>query len=185
MMRRRLLYSLIIGGALCAGFLFYGLYNEYIIIRLPSRDGALIYEQPPIQRKNAKFIYWHNGKFAVEQKMVLYSNDVLFTLTEVVTHWLATLEQERATEKKIALDAVLLDRSGTEACISFDRSPFLPSQSTFQKLVWIEGLLKTLKEAGLPVQKVRFLVKSKPLQDAHLDFNHAYPLSGYSIAPER
>ena len=179
----RFLYGFLwLGAALGAGFLFYGIYNEYILIRLPSRSGVVLYEQPAIKRKNAKFFYWSKGKFAVEEKMVLYSTDPLFTLSELITHWLGTLEQEQATARRVSLDSLLLDRSGAEAFISFDRSPLLSSQSTFQKLMWIEGLLKTLKEAGLSVQKVRFFVRSKPLTDSQLDFNHSYPLSGYTLS---
>ncbi|MBA2307383.1 hypothetical protein H0W26_04590 [Candidatus Dependentiae bacterium] len=181
----RTLYGLAIGGALCGGFLFYALYNDYIIIRLPSRGGIMIYEHPPVKRKNATFFYWHQGKLAFEEKMILSSTDMVFALTELVTHWLATVEQEGASVRRVNLDTVLLDRSGTEAFISFDRSPFIASQSTFQKLMWIEGLLKTLNEAGLSVHKVRFLMKSKPLVDPHLDFNHSYPLTGYDILPHQ
>lgn len=173
------LYSLTVLGSLCAGLLFYGIYNDHIIIRLPSRGGRRVYEQPVVKRKNAKFFYWHNGKFALEEKMILYSADPQFTLTELITHWLATLDQEYSLGKRVVLEELLLDKSGSEAFLSFNRAPFLPTQSTFEKLMWIESLLKTLKEAGLSVQKVHFFVKSKPLVDNHLDFNHAYPLSGY------
>ena len=46
--------------------------------------------------------------------------------------------------------------------------------------MWIEELLKTIKESGIPVQTIRLLVYSKPLQDNHLDFSHSWPISGYS-----
>ena len=45
--------------------------------------------------------------------------------------------------------------------------------------MWIEGLLKTVRENNIHVQSLYFLVRNKPLHDAHLEFCHPWPLAGY------
>lgn len=162
------------------GLLFYGLYNELIILRLPFKASRQAAEQGQSQRKIMKLTYWNGTSFANEEKEILYSDNSIRTLTDLITSWLSTLEEEHMMPKKVSLQSVMLDASGSEAYISFDRNPLLKEKSTYQKLMWVEGLLKTIKESGLPLKGVRILVYAKPLNDTHLDFNHAWPLSGYS-----
>lgn len=165
-----------------AGLLFYGLYNEMIILRLPFKASRQPIEQSQSQRKVMKLTYWNGKSYAHEEKEILYSTNSAQTLTDLITSWLSMLEEEKMMPKKVSLQSVMLDSTGQEAFISFDRNPLLKEKSTFQKLMWIEGLLKTIKDSGVPLKSVHILVYAKPLNDAHLDFNHAWPLAGYSHA---
>ena len=81
--------------------------------------------------------------------------------------------------KKVVIQSILTDASGREAFISFDRNPLAKEKSTFQKLMWVEGLLNTIKGSGLPIENIQLLIHHKPLSDAHLDFTHPWPISGY------
>ncbi len=172
-------FFLIVIVSLCAGFFFYGIYNEYIIVRLPLRHEARVLEQLHVKRKNVKLYYWNNEKFFFEEKMILYSSDMISTVTELITSWLTMLHEEHPMQKRVNLERVLIDFSGNEAFISFDKYPFFTSSSVFQKLIWIECLLKTVSESGLPLKKVHFLTASKPLVDQHIDFSHSFPITGY------
>jgi hypothetical protein len=82
-------------------------------------------------------------------------------------------------EKKVSLQSVVPSPSGVEAYISFDRNPFTKNQSTYEKFMWIEGLLKTVRENGIQLQSIYFLVHHQPLTDFHLDFSNAWPISGF------
>lgn len=162
------------------GLFFYGLYNELIILRLPFKASRQPTELGQSQRKLMKLTYWNGEAFATEEKEILYSSNSTRTLTDLINSWLSTLEEEHLMPKKVSLQSVMLDASGQEAFISFDRNPLLKEKSTYQKLMWVEGLLKTIQGSGIPLKTVRLLVYAKPLNDTHLDFNHAWPLSGYS-----
>ena len=162
------------------GILFYGIYNELIIIRLPFRGKPTPLEQSLSQRKNLKLIYWNGDSFATDEKELIFSENTVKTLTELTTSWLNLLETEELLPKKVTVQSVMIDASGHEAFISFDRNPLTKEQATRDKLLWIEGLLRTIKQSGLPITSVRFLVYAKPLNDTHLDFSHAWPISGYS-----
>ncbi len=170
-------YLLISLSALCAGTIFYGMYNDFIIIRFPLKNvpSALT---TTAQKKNFKLFYWAQGKWHMEEKELLAQNAVK-TLTYIIASWLALLEDERVMDKKVSVQSVLIDALGTEAYISFDRNPFSKESSIYQKLMWIEGLLKTIRENGIPLKTIRFLVHHKPLQDQHLDFSSSWPISGY------
>ncbi len=174
--RQYLVISLV---TLVIGMLFYGLYNELIIIRLPSKKGGSIIEHSTSQRKTTKLIYWNNSSFVTEEKGVLISTDLTTTLYNLIMSWLTLLEEENPRQKKVSVQSIMLDKTGTELFLSFDRNPLTKELSTYQKLCWIEGLLRTLALQNLPIKTVQFLVHHKPLNDPHLDFSHAWPITGY------
>lgn len=164
---------------LLIGMLFYGIYNDLILIRLPfAHLSAPLHSQA--NRKAVNLTYWNGTKWVIEEKEVLFSAQASRTLQDLVTSWLSLLEEDRRMPKKISLQSAMIDRTGTEAFISFDRNPLAKEQSTFDKLLWIEGLLGTIRTSGLPLQTIRLLVNAKPLTDIHLDFSHSWPITGYS-----
>ncbi len=162
------------------GMLFYGIYNELIIVRLPFKRVGTPVEQNESQRKLTKLIYWNGETFATEEKELLYSKNSLQTLNGLIASWLTVQEEEHFMPKKVTLQSVMVDASGHESYISFDRNPLPKEKSAYQKLLWVEGLLKTIKQSGIPIESIRLLVYSKPLHDTHLDFSHPWPISGYS-----
>ncbi len=172
-------YLILSGATLITGMLFYGIYNELVIVHLTSKKGILPAKQSTATRKNVKLIYPSGEKFITEEKELLISSNLPRTLQDVVTSWLTILQEEHPLPKKVAVQAVMTDKSGSEAYISFDSNFLSNEQSTYQKLMVIEGLLKTFKENKFPITSVRFLVNYKRLNDPHLDFSHSWPVTGY------
>lgn len=172
-------YLIISSAMLLIGMLFYGIYNDLILIRLPfAQLSAPFHTQT--NRKTINLTYWNGTKWIAEEKEILFSSAIARTLQELITSWLTLLEEDRRTMKKVSLQSALIDQAGTEAFISFDRNPLAKEQSTLDKLLWLEGLLNTIRASGLPIQTVRFLVNGKPLIDTHLDFSHSWPVTGYT-----
>ena len=175
----RLKYFLLISSlTLFIGFVFYGIYNELILIRLPGKSKVA-----PLQgtstRKTMKVYYAKKDQWGAEDKEILVSSSLSQTLTNLITTWLNLLEEEGLMKKKVSIQSIMIDENGKELYLSFDRNPLAKEHATYQKLLWIEGLLKTIRESGLPVQSVRFLVYTKPLNDPHLDFTYPWPVTGY------
>lgn len=162
-----------------AGALFYCWYNELIIIRLPFRRVGTPIEHTQSQRSKNKLIFFNGTSLITEEKEILSSTNILQTVNNLITSWLTLQEEERLMPKKVSVATVMIDEARKEVFISFDRNPLLKDKSIYEKLMWVEGLLKTLKENGLPLQTVRLLINGKPIPDAHLDFTHPWPLSGY------
>jgi hypothetical protein len=180
MFRQNLHYLLLISiSALAVGSIFYGIYNNFIIIQFPIKKLPLILQNFNAQKKNITLALFKKGSWHFEDKELLFSNNIVKTMTYLVSSWLTLLAEEEVMDKKVTLQAVLIDAPTKEVSLSFDRNPFSRNASTFQKVMWVEALLKTILLSGLQVQSVRFLVNHKPLADAHVDFSCPWPITGY------
>lgn len=171
-------HIIISGIALFAGILFYAFYNEVIIIRIPSKKMAYNISQIDRQKKRYSIYFWKDGSFSKDEKELISSSHKTEMLTYIITNWLSTGLDEK-TQKKVQLESVMLDANQVDAYISFDRNPFLKESSTFEKWMLIESLLKTIRESGVNIQAVMFLIHQKPLIDHHLDFSRPWPITGF------
>lgn len=165
--------------ALITGPLFFAFYNNWIIIHIPIHRKFTENSQSQSCKKNITLWYWHTNNWHQEKKELLWSELNTENLTHIITSWLTLLNEEDMLEKKISLQSVTLSSSGNEAYISFDHSPLGKQWSTHKKLFLLEGLLKTIRESGIKIQQVRFLVHHQPLHDHHLDFSRSWPVTGF------
>lgn len=171
-------YMLISSGMFFTGMLFYAFYNKLIIIRLPVQRAAL-FERRSAFRKQVPLWYFNGSSYIKDDKELIISSNTQSTLQDIVASWLSFIEEEQGLPNKTSVQAVMLDAHKHTAYISFDRKPFAEKQSTYEKLMFIEGLLKTLKDSPVPLKKVQILVHHTPLEDPHLDFSKAWSISGY------
>ena len=163
------------------GIILYAFARDWIIIRSPIRRS---YETDCLKngatnKKNVTLHVWKNGKWASERTEIVCSEHKADTITQIVTHWLKLMEDEQSSSEHIYVESVLLTPSGTDAYISFDRYPFAHESCIYTKLMWMEGLLKTLRENKVALQGVRFLIHHTTLYDEHLDFSKEWPLTGF------
>ncbi len=181
-MKNHLLYWVLSGvGCMLFSFCYFAYNQQWIIINLPKKNATQKEQQNVVQitKKRITRFYWNNDAWHAEETELLWSDDKADTLIHVITCWLALLDEEKVMEKKVSLQSVLVSPSGCEAYISFDRNPFTKNQSTYAKLMWVEGLLKTIRENGIKVQMIHFLVHHQPLSDFHLDFTNPWPIAGF------
>ncbi len=164
--------------SLIFGIILFAFHHEWIVIRLPQ-IGKAPSTQPIKTIKKVTLLFWHDDKWHTEEQKILWDTDLTTNLSTLINSWLTTLEEESLLVHKISLESIISSPSGNDTYISFDRSPFQKEWSTHQKWLWIESLLKTIRENHLPVQKIYFLVHHKPLQDSHLSFGHPWPISGF------
>jgi len=166
------------GIAVLAGILFYAFYNEVIIIRIPSKKTAYNISEIDRQKKRYTIYFWKDGAFGKDEKELVSTPNKAEMLTYIITNWLSTGLEEK-TQKKVQLESVVLDANQVDAYISFDRNPFLKESSTHEKWMWIESLLRTIRESGVNIQSVTFLIHQKPILDHHLDFSRNWPVTGF------
>jgi len=156
-------------------------YNRgWVIFRFPSykTEVAQTVKQLRAHKKKVKLIFWHKKRWNNEVVEILKTDDAAYTLQNLVNSWLTLLDEEKIMKKKVTLQSALLSEN-KEAYLSFDRNPFDETDMTYAKWMWIEGLLRTIKESGIPMQNINFLVHHQPMQDYHLDFSNPWPLSGF------
>ena len=131
-------------------------------------------------RRKTRLWYFNGERFIYEDKELIFSANTQATLADLVASWLSLLDEEQLLTKKVAVQSVMLDPQKTTAFISFDQNPFEKWFSTHAKLMFLQGLLKTLKESTIPLKKVQFLVQHAPLKDHHLDCVHPWTIEGYA-----
>lgn len=155
--------------------------NQWIIINFPKKSVVVDEQKNLVQvtKKPISRIYWNNDAWHAEEAELLWSENTNETASHLITSWLALLDEEKVMEKKVSLQTVLISPSGADAYISFDRNPFTKNQSTHAKLMWVEGLLKTVRDNGIKIQNIYLLVHHQPLSDFHLDFSNPWPITGF------
>lgn len=164
--------------ALSLGLLFALYQKELIILRLPSYSHDTKRNKKTI-KKNITLWYWNNSKWNPEQLDSIWATNELENIHILISNWLTLMEEEKVIDKKVILQNVLPSIDEAEVYISFDRTIFNEENSTLNKLMVIEGLLKTLKENGIQAQKAKLFVQHQPMADPHLDFSHPWPITGF------
>jgi hypothetical protein len=165
------LFSLSIGNIL---FLYF---NEIIIINFPrliiKKDNTIV-----AYKKNIKIFFWKNDKWNRESIDILWSeNNSEQNIYQIINNWLLILDEEKILSKRVSLQSALINDS--TLYISFDNTLFSQESSTYNKLIILESILKTLKESNLTVNYIYFLVHNEIMEDHHLDFSNAWPISGF------
>jgi len=163
------------------GIVYYALQKRLIIIQLPSyvTKNSTVESSHAPSKKTIMIYYWAQGTFKHEATAVIVSENKAETLHYIVTSWLTILEQSGSSAKNVGLEAVMLSHSGNDAYISFDRTLFAKNESTFDKWMCIEGLLKTIQMSQIGISQIHIFVHHQPLPDAHLDFSQPWPTHGF------
>lgn len=170
--------------------LFSGIYFAYnhnlIIIQYPwALRTSVSIPHASASKKTIKRIFWNRGSWNQETTDIIWSENKAETIQHLVNSWLTLLDEERVMTKKVSVQSVIISSSGAEAYISFDRNPFDKGSSTYQKSMWVEGLLKTLRDNAIKIQHIQFLVHHQPMHDVHVDFESPWPLGGFLELPKK
>lgn len=176
--------SIILISLMCAltGMLLYAFTKGWIIIHAPSAHNELsseYHDNLAIAKKKVTLSFWKDEKWHSETTELVWCDAKADTLNYLIANWLKLLDEDDMMHKKISVQSVLLSPSGSDAYVSFDRYPFAQDATIRDKLMWIEGLLKTIRDNKIPVHGIRFLIHHKTLQDPHLDFSKEWPVAGF------
>lgn len=190
------------------GFLFFAFYNNWIILFLPSYNIETISKKHSFkkERVDVSLAFWKDNKWNKESINLLWceadqadnikylingwlnlvrEEKVLFSIGDTSSQEVGgangefNLKKEKAFLPAANLQNVLISSCGQNAYLSFDRNPLPQECSIYQKLMFIEGILKTIRENGVKVSGIFFLVKHKTMQDQHFDFSRPWPVSGF------
>lgn len=169
----------VLGLVACFVLLFFALHHQLIIIQWPYTSTSTVHLATGTERRCVTLYYWHHDKWMHETVDIIWSTQKDVSIKHLVDSWLTLMDEERLMEKKVSLQSVMLAPSDQEAYLSFDRNPFAAESSTYDKWMWVESLLKTLRDNGIKLQSVRFLVHHQDMYDYHVDFSKAWPLIGF------
>jgi hypothetical protein len=174
-------YGFIILCCMLASGIYFAYNYNWIIFQYPSKTGHRIAStcSTNASKRTIKRIFWNHGKWHHESADIIWSENKAETIQHLINSWLTLLDEEKIMTKKVSVQSVIISSSGAEAYISFDRNPFDKRSSTYHKSMWIEGLLKTLRDNSIKVQTIQCLVHHQPMHDVHLDFESPWPLEGF------
>lgn len=163
-----------------SGILFFLIQRNIIILRNPFFVGESFEEADAISNKKNIVLYvWYNDALRYECREILWPRLVADRLVLLIKTWLDFADEECQMSRHVSLQAVALSPTNQDIYLSFDRNPFDGQASTFEKILWIESVLKTIRENESSVYNVYFLVDHQPLEDAHIDFLHPWPIQGF------
>ena len=166
---------------LLCGVLFFLHQESWIIISLPSTGAMGSKQTPTIKSQEATLWIYNKGEFHKETTEIILSDDIAQTVKLLVNNWFALLEEERITDQQITVQSVAMASNNQEAFISLHQYPFDKQASTHTKLMLMESLLKTIKDAELEITSIRLLLHHQPLQDDQLNFDISWPIVGYLV----
>ncbi len=173
-------YFLICLAAFMLSLLLFAYHKECIILNLSTAQPIAAEPQLASKKQTITLNFWQQNSWHTEQVSLLLSDNKAANMQQVVSRWLQLLHEEKITKKKVALQSATITFDKQELIISFDRAPWNKESSTYEKWMVVEGLFKTIKAIDSSIKKVRFLVNQIPLQDPHLDFTNAWPISGFA-----
>lgn len=163
-----------------AGSILFAYFNGLIIIRSPWCNPQQLTDHHTInQKKECIFYYWNHEQWNQEKVELMWSDNKESSLLYLLNNWLTYLDEEHIIHKKITAQTALLSPNGHELYISFDRNPLDQEQSIYEKLLFIESLLKTIRINCSDIMSIIFLVDHQPLHDIHLDFSNPWSITGF------
>lgn len=171
-------YIVISSLSFVAAALLFALCNQIIIISWSYNKKNEHTDVSSFCKKEIVLHYFYREKWNSEKLELLWSDNITKNTHQLINAWLALLDEEQITQKKITLQTALLSASGT-LYLSFDNNMLSKEDAIFKKWMLIEGLLKTMRENGIIVQQVQLLVQHKHLLDQHIDFSMPWPAQGF------
>ena len=144
-----------------SGTLFYAIDKGWIIINTPVTTPHYTSQAthlPTALQKKVLLFFWRHDTWHHETTQLVWSEHNAQNIAYLINSWLSLLDDEKITTKKVSLQTAMLNPSGNELYVSFDRSLFSKEDTTYEKWMLIEGLLKTLRENNIICQEIRFLV---------------------------
>jgi hypothetical protein len=171
-------YIIISSATFLTSLLFFAIYNQFIIFRMPGKNANELASSAIIQKKQVTQHYFHGNKWKTEKQEMLWQDSAEKNIFHLINAWLTLLDEEHIIAKKTTLQSVLVAQSGT-VYLSFDHNILSKEETVFKKWMLIEGLLKTIAVNDIAITHVQFLVQHQLFHDAHLDFSLSWPIHGF------
>ena len=164
------------------GFGTYAYFNNWVVIQFPFRavqDNTVKAITTGTHKKRCLLYYWHDNRWKTEPLDLMWTEPMMSNCMYLLNSWFNFLDEERIMDRKVLVQTAIVAAQGKELYVSFDRSPFNPQSTLFEKWMLIEGLLKTMRENNIVIAGVWFLEHHQTLHDNHVDFTNAWPIGGF------
>jgi hypothetical protein len=177
-MNKSILWITVLTGI--AGIILFALQQEYILIRFSKPSIQIHNSETMSPTKKIVYLYlWQPTGWRTEQQEILWGNDTASNARLLITAWLTVAYEEHMLATTVTVQSCALSTSGQELYISLSHNPLEKDQPMITKWMFIEGLLKTVRENKLPLQTVHVLDQYQPLKDPHISSDLPWPITGF------
>lgn len=173
-------WSMLIAGlATSAGFVYFLVHTNILIIAPyhSSYTPALV---TAATKKNSTLFFYKQDAWRQEVVPLLLPDQQAEALSCVANRWLVLATEEELMTKKVRVEHAFITQDGI-GYLSCDQCLFESAQSTREKFFLIQGLIRSIKAAGISLKGVYFLVQNKPMADYHLDFSVPWSCEPYNV----
>lgn len=169
-------------GSCIIGILFFFIAHEWIILRFPMHYKSI--DQSSLAQKKEKtvqLIFWHNQRWHNETETIVWSNNKNEALESLLSRWINLLHEEKLLTHTTSIQTVLISKHNETAYISFTHNPLCTNFATYDNILFIEGLLRTIRKSNLSIKHIALLVNHTSLENDHLDFTKPWPINGFVL----
>ena len=166
-----------------AGIIFFLWQQGFIVLHIPWHNrlhNVALHKTSSFQRKSIMLYHWKNNKWYETSSTVLWdTQNSAESIKNLVNSWVQSAQDEQLVMHAFWLRHVAVTSLGSELLLSFSQSILVQEWSIAEKILFIEGLLKTIHTVAGDVQKLFFLVHDDYMPDNHLDFSRPWPVEGF------
>lgn len=178
-MKQYLQYILISFIFFIFGIIFFAYQESLIIINIPQTSIWKNLQKPQSVQVDVQLFAFKNNSWIKETKQIIKSNDLGQTVQNLINAYFLLLEEEHILKQSIIIESCVLSPSKNTLFISLNHNPFNPQATTFECMMIIEGIMKTIRENKITVQSIQFLIHHKPWSDHRINMDILWPISGY------
>lgn len=167
------------------GILLLCITQEWIIIYIPHYILPIsTHTSEQAVGQSVKLYRWHDHTWHTHNIKHMYlPSKQPEIIAAITTAWLSMMHEELVYAHPITLQAVSVSAHQDIAYLSFYDTLTQANKSTYENLMCIEGLLRTLREQNIPhLRSCMFLVHHKPMHDAYIDLSCSWPLEGFAYS---
>lgn len=161
------------------GILFLAYQESWIIINIPQNINFTLLQKSSVKESPVQVWAFKKNQWISETKLIIQNNNTAQTLQNLLNSWLTFLEEEQIINQTITVNSVVISPTNTLAFISLSKNPLNSKASTYESLMLIEGMLKTVRENKINIQSVQLLIQHRPIIDHRLNFSTPWPITGY------
>jgi hypothetical protein len=173
------MYGILLIASFCVGILLFCIAQEWIILSLPSHAQERIEHSIArnAKQKTVTLYRWQQNRWCIDTAQIVMSDSVQELVASIVSAWLVMAHEEHVILSNIVLQSALCSQHEDVVYLSLSGSILRQHASTYDNLLCIEGLLRTIRESHVPqIRTCMFLVDHAPMQDAYLDFTYPWQL---------
>ncbi len=161
------------------GILFFCYQESWIIFNIPQNTGFIDLQKSSVKKSSVQLWAFKQNKWITEKTDIIKNDSIAQTLQNLLNSWFLFLEEEQILSQTINVTSVVLSPTNTLAFISLSHNSLNPQASTYESIMLIESMLKTIRENKIPIQSIQLLVRHQPLIDQRLNLSIPWQIAGY------